>query len=94
MSAGPVDSSLLAHFFTSFVVATACLGGGLVLSRLRQDELVRAFLLLYVPLSALVLSALLLALELTRPFDKSGFRTRVALIAALAGSDQRPGGTR
>ncbi|HUO85971.1 MAG TPA: helix-turn-helix transcriptional regulator [Thermoanaerobaculia bacterium] len=58
---------LLAYVFATFVVGAACVGAVLVLTRLRQDALARAFLLLYLPLSVLVLAALLLALVETQP---------------------------
>lgn len=58
---------LLAYVFTTLLVGTACVGAALVLARLRHDELARAFLLLYVPLSALVLAALFLAYLETVP---------------------------
>lgn len=48
--------------FTTFVVGTACVGAAIVLARLRHDELARAFLWFYTPLTVLVLAALLLAL--------------------------------
>lgn len=53
---------LLAYVFATFVVGAACIGAVLVLARLRHDELARAFLWFYVPLSVLVLAALLLSL--------------------------------
>jgi hypothetical protein len=53
---------MLAYAFTAFVVGMACLGAALVLARSRQDELAQAFLGFYVPLSILVLGALLLGL--------------------------------
>lgn len=54
------ESYLLGYVFATFVVGTVCVGAGLVLARLRQDELARAFLLFYLPLSVLVLAGLLL----------------------------------
>ncbi len=54
------DLYVLAYAFTAFVVGIACLGAALVLARSRQDELAQAFLGFYVPLSVLVLGALLL----------------------------------
>jgi DNA-binding CsgD family transcriptional regulator len=54
------DLYVLAYAFTAFVVGMACLGAAVVLARSRQDELAQAFLGFYVPLSVLVLGALLL----------------------------------
>ncbi|MFW6201518.1 MAG: response regulator transcription factor [Gemmatimonadota bacterium] len=58
---------LLAYVFATFLVGIACVGAALVLARLRHDELARAFLLFYVPLSVLVLAALLLTFEEVAP---------------------------
>lgn len=60
-------SLLLAYFFTTFVVGATCVGAALLLVRLRSDELARAFLWFYVPLSVAVLGALLLAFEAMQP---------------------------
>jgi DNA-binding CsgD family transcriptional regulator len=62
-----MTSALLAYVFATFVIGTACLGAVLVLARLRQDQLARAFLWFYIPLSMLVLGRLLLAQIETQP---------------------------
>lgn len=55
------DAHVLAYSFTTFVVGVACLGAALFLACTRQEGFARAFLGFYVPLSVLVLGALLLA---------------------------------
>lgn len=76
---------LLAYVFTTFMVGVACLGAALVLARLRHDELARAFLLFYVPLSVLVLAALLLAYVETRPGPSAGTIAVLEYLEAFVG---------
>jgi DNA-binding CsgD family transcriptional regulator len=60
MSSYSVDLTL-GYTFTVFAVGMGCLGGALLLTQTRQHDLARGFLAFYVPLSLLVLGALLLA---------------------------------
>jgi DNA-binding CsgD family transcriptional regulator len=60
------DSQILAYTFVTFVVGIGCLGAAMVLARSREDGFARGFLGFYLPLSVLVLGALLLASTETR----------------------------
>ena len=75
----------LAYIFTTLVVGTTCVGAVLVLARLRQDALARAFLWFYLPLSVLVLGGLLLALIETQAGVSAATRSAVEYIEAFAG---------
>lgn len=75
---------LLAYVFTTFVVGTACVGAALVLLR-RDDALVRAFLLFYLPLTVLVLAALLLALVDTLPASGAAVHPTLEYLEDIVG---------
>ncbi len=74
---------LLAYVFTTFVTGAACLGATLLLRR--GDSLGRAFLLLYLPLSVLVLAALLLAFLNTLPDVSSAARSTLEYLEDIVG---------
>lgn len=79
------EALLLAYVFITFVVGAGCIGAVLVLARLRNDELARAFLWFYLPLSLLVLGALLLALMEMRPETSSAARFAVEYLEGVVG---------
>lgn len=76
---------LLAYVFITFVTGAGCIGAVLVLARLRNDELARAFLWFYVPLTVLVLAALLLALMDMRPETSSATQSVVEYMEGVVG---------
>jgi DNA-binding CsgD family transcriptional regulator len=56
------DSLSVAYVVTALVIGTSCVGAALVLAYLRNDDLARLFLWLYLPCSVLVLAGLPIAL--------------------------------
>lgn len=81
----PTAPLLLGYVFTTFMVGTACVGAVLVLARLRFDELAQAFLWFYVPLSVLVLAALLLALVEVQPMRPESGAPALEYLEAFIG---------